>query len=1029
MSEEEHLQPRNTRANSRKSGRFGSTNLHSCHLARSITIGAQSFARHTILASITARSLIFILPAREADGGHFHYIEIPDKYISQCTQCTTTDLGEQKYALRLILDTAGSLMTNGEEKPCNGSTVYITSDNDLRELYNALKESENKPQKGRVTRRISSTVVALDDGEEVARKSTQCCESSSEQQACLSVNTGDAMDDYQESGIPAQPTSEENTQSELARVAPAIDESQPRASQEMHESGAALRETCLSMSPGKKTISEPRDGNAQPPEKVHHIDADTSLAEACFYKSDIPVSKDLTSNAESQANADNSPRPQTSNAASSTLQPRRSSRASTCEQETQNKSPVSRNKRGRASNNRKDRSKLPNTQESLLFPLRCSTRKVYTFNSKAAVDWEEDLRPTEEDETERDVPKDLDVTSISSPSPGGKSIFSRKPNTTQNKMKPRATPSSIKKKQTKRNRTSGNRGNKRATKLPLQPKESNGNNDKLKGIDNPRTNDATENINGGIESDSPANSQPDILSGKESSPELAPRSTKANNNTFSVGGQDLSSEKENLDPSPKSPHKQGEPEDVVIGGIGSEMKTALILQGKDLGEREQASPDKNGAFQDIYSSQNNDTPPLCDDVEQTSLTGCMGFLVADKRPAHQMTLDQCKDSSNSKAVFKTDEELRLLPAWAEKYPKIDTPTQTATNEENKNDSRRSASEHYHPASDKKRCGLHDPGESQRKKLRMNVSPDPEQAALHQAGHFTAKNSEYIKARNSGNDGASTEKPTAVKRRTIPSAGEECFTLSLTTPPTKSHAFGVQRIFSPSNVSSQAKLSLLSTSSPRKSIVDKNGSPRLLSRHHDTLDPTRRGLQFSRFEYVDEDTSSQSEYYGDHDDADFTDYSMSNNSSICTLREPHTVSSTTKGSKAHSVSALPSDTDEVEVDQFNMGSRIPVTEKLRRYAKEPNQPVNTMITPYSILGSPRKEASPEVEDPVLQGFPSNGFSQPQPEVKEPSNSVRGHDKPGWKRSLETMQKATQDMLLSTNQVSPTVCAKVLLRPTS
>lgn len=1020
VSEERHLQPRNTRANSRKSGRFGSTNLHSCHLARSITIGAQSFVRHAILASITARSLIFILPAREADGGHFHYIEIPGKCISQCTQCTTKDLGEQKYALCLILDMAGSLMTNGEEKPCNGSTVYITSDNDLRELYNALKESENKPQKGRVIRRISSTVVALDNGEEVARKSTQYCESSSEQQACLSVNTGDAIDYYQESGIPTQPASEENTQSELARAAPAIDESQPRASQEMYKSGAALRETCLPVSPGKKAISEPRDGDAQPPEKVHPIDADTSLAETCFEKSDIPVSKDLTSNAESQANADNSTRPQTSNVASITLQPRRFSRSSTCEHETQNKSPVSRNKRGRASSNRKNRSKLPDTQESLLFCLRRSTRKVYASNSKAAVDWEEDLRPTEEDETEREVPKDLDVTSISSPSPGGKSIFNRKPNTTQNKRKARATPSSIKnKKQTKRNRTSGNRVNKRATKLPLQPKESYENNDKLKGIDNPRTNDATENINGGIESDSRAKSRPDILSGKESSPELAPRSTKANNNTFSVGGQDLSSDKENLDPSAKSQHKQGEPGNVVIGGIDSEMKTALNLQERDLGK-------------DRYSlSQNNDTLSFCDDAEQTSLTGCMGSLVADKRPAHQMTLDQREDSSNSKAVSKTDEELRLLPASAEKYPKIDTPTQTAANEENKNDSQRYASEQYHPASDnKKRCALHDPGESQRKKLRMNVSPDPEQAALHQAGHSTAKNSEYIEARNCGNDGASTERPTAVKRRTIPSAGEECFTVSLTTPPPKACDFGVESILSPFNVSSQAKLSLLSTSSPRKSIVDENGSPRLLSRHHDTVDPTR-GLQFSRFEYVNEDTNSQSEYYGDHDDADFTDYSMSNNSSISTLRGPHTIASTTKESKAHSFSALPSDTDEVEeAGHFNMGSRIPVTEKLRRCAKEPNQPVDTMITPYSILGSPRKEASPEVQDPVSQGSLSNDFSQPQPEVTEPSKSVeKGHSQPDWQGSLETMQKATQDMLLSTNQVSPTVCVKMLLKPTS
>ena len=1019
MSEGEHLQPGNTRANSRKSGRFGSTNVHSCHIVRCITIGAQSFARHAILASITPKSLIFILPVSKADGGHFHYIEIPGQYISQCTQCTTKDPCEQKYALRLILATTGSWMMNGEENPLNGSTIYIASDNDPRELYNALKENERKPQRGRVIRRISSTIVALDNGEEVARKSI---ESSSGQQGGLSVTDDDAIDDNRWSGISGQPANEENTQSELAQVTPAMDESQLRASQGMYTSGAELGENSFPVPPDKKATSGPSDGDVQPPEKVHPINGDTSLAETCLDKGDIPISKDLASNAGSEANADNGTRPQTSNAPPITLRPGRSSRSRTCEQETQNKSSANRNRRGRVSSNRRDRSKLPNTQESLLFPLRRSTRKVYTSNSKVAVDWEEDLRPTEEDETERDVQKDLDVTSISSPSPGGKSIFSKKPNTAQKKKKARATPLSAKgKKQKNRNRASGNRGNKRTAKLPLQPKESNGSNGKLDEINSPKTNDATKSINGGIKSDNRTDNRPDTMSGREYSPGLTPHFTTANNNSIPVRGQDPSSGKENRDPSTKSPHKQEEPGTVVIGKIDPEMKTALNLQGKDLGEREQIFPEKKGlASQARYSlSQNNNIPPLCDDDGQTSLIGCMGFLVADKRPAHQTTLDQPEDSLSPKAVSKTDERLRLLPASTEKYQKPDTSTREVTNEGNRNDSQQSVSEQYHQASDKKkRFASHYQDESQSKKVRMNISPDLEQVTLHQARDLAAKNSENHCV------SIPTEKSTAFKRSTIPSAGEEYFTLACTTLSPKSHASGVERIPSPFNVSSQAKLSFFSTSSPRKSIVDENGSPRLLPRHHENVDPTGRGLQFSRFDYVNEDTNSQSEYYGDHDDADFTDCSMSNNSSIFTLREPHTIASTTKGLKAHSVSASPSDTDGVEeADRFNMGSRIPVTEKLRRCAKEPNQPVDTMITPYSILGSPRKKASPEVQDPVSQRSLSNDFSQPQPEVTEPSKSVeKGQNQPDWQRTLEMMQKATQDMLISTNQVSPAVCAK-------
>lgn len=368
-------------------------------------------------------------------------------------------------------------------------------------------------------------------------------------------------------------------------------------------------------------------------------------------------------------------------------------------------------------------------------------------------------------------------------------------------------------------------------------------------------------------------------------------------------------------------------------------------------------------------------------------------------------------------MSKTDEGLGLLPASAEKYQTLNTLTQAATNEENIDDSRQSISEQHHPAPDKKRSASRDRTcESQSKKLRMSVSPAPYQQTMPQTGDTAAK--------DSGNDGVSAENPQEEKRSTRTSTGEECFT----TPSPTSWDLRVGRIVSPVNVSSQTKLSPLPTSSPKKSIVDENGSPRLVSRHYDNLDLTRREFQFPRLDYSDEDASSHSEYYGDHDDADFTDYSVSDKSNISTPR-PHAIASTTNEPKTHPVSVLPGDTNKVEeVDHFNMGSRIPVTERLRRCAKEPNQLVKTMITPYSILGSPRRGASPGEQDPVLQGSPSNDFAQTQPEVTEPSKPVgRGHSQPDWQRSFEAMQKATQDMLLSTNQVSATVCVKVHLNP--
>ncbi|GKZ29727.1 hypothetical protein AbraIFM66950_006237 [Aspergillus brasiliensis] len=57
-----------------------------------------------------------------------------------------------------------------------------------------------------------------------------------------------------------------------------------------------------------------------------------------------------------------------------------------------------------------------NTQESMVIYARHSKQKVYTTNSKAAVDWDEDLRPSA-DEVKRPL-QDAEITSISSPLPG-----------------------------------------------------------------------------------------------------------------------------------------------------------------------------------------------------------------------------------------------------------------------------------------------------------------------------------------------------------------------------------------------------------------------------------------------------------------------------------------------------------------------------------------------------------------------------------------------------------------------------------
>ncbi|KAF9884646.1 hypothetical protein FE257_001399 [Aspergillus nanangensis] len=86
------------------------------------------------------------------------------------------------------------------------------------------------------------------------------------------------------------------------------------------------------------------------------------------------------------------------------------------------------------SKNGKSEAPPPDTQESMMFNQRRSTKKVYTSHSKAAVDWGEDFRPSCS-ENGGGSRKDSEVTFISSPLPGDDSAFNRSNRTTGNKRK------------------------------------------------------------------------------------------------------------------------------------------------------------------------------------------------------------------------------------------------------------------------------------------------------------------------------------------------------------------------------------------------------------------------------------------------------------------------------------------------------------------------------------------------------------------------------------------------------------------
>ncbi|KAB8224975.1 hypothetical protein BDV33DRAFT_232694 [Aspergillus novoparasiticus] len=90
---------------------------------------------------------------------------------------------------------------------------------------------------------------------------------------------------------------------------------------------------------------------------------------------------------------------------------------------SQNRQLMSRNKPSTLSFNNKNNPQLSNTQESLIFHSRRAYRRVYAAHRKAAVDWDEDLRPSGESE----LSKGDELTPVSSPTSGKRSAFYKKP--------------------------------------------------------------------------------------------------------------------------------------------------------------------------------------------------------------------------------------------------------------------------------------------------------------------------------------------------------------------------------------------------------------------------------------------------------------------------------------------------------------------------------------------------------------------------------------------------------------------------
>lgn len=312
-------------------------------------------------------------------------------------------------------------------------------------------------------RRVSSIVISLDNGDEVARKSSQCvgdilqlCEGHVPRNSMLSNGTSTGISMIPDSGgIDKQWCySSDEKEMSVPSHTPALEETAPSMIQDSSRSTANVQEQRDAQDVAGKERSL----------GCHEVGEESQMASSCGGVSQTSTFSNIVqhvvgcssildtdagrSQMDNIANHDGSltvpcpPQHHRNEEAEITLSPTRNFPT-----EVQ---PMPASKTTRA--------RLATTQESLLFPrLRNSKRKVYTAHSKAEVDWDEDLRPSDDDGGAA-VQDSLEVTSVSSPisTANEKINFSgkKKPQPRGSNGKKRAMNSQRKTNSTKRKRKS-----------------------------------------------------------------------------------------------------------------------------------------------------------------------------------------------------------------------------------------------------------------------------------------------------------------------------------------------------------------------------------------------------------------------------------------------------------------------------------------------------------------------------------------------------------------------------------------------
>lgn len=943
------------------------------------------------------------------------YIEIPVQYISEPIHRVPKRKRERNDTPCLEFEATGGILVNGRQQ-LRKVSVSTVSEQDLSELRDALADARRKSQKqSRATRRISSTVVALDTAEEVATKSSQCHDSSSRaSQASQASNheMDSSVDKDHDSRGESRTDTSDIKQDELRAILDMTREpSGPEESSLMTIEDVEILAEALSESDETPLVSPNQEHRYIDPRKKIPFPCDATGSPGEYVTSPIADGHSTPSPQTEAKPAQNITESDTANAVSRNSHSKRSGMSNRCA--TQKKPPPRRSPRGRALSNRKGRPALPNTQESLLFPrMGRPSKKIYTSRSKRAVDWEEDLRPTEdEEEAARAARNDSQLTSVPSPSPGDTSIFSRRPNAAQKKRKARAAPSSAKGKRSANKRGAGVNRRGRTPRLPLQTKEPNFDNGDEGTSTGHKAEKTTNDLNGATKTRNYASPRPHNHEDKENTSGLA---AELDNASFAARiNQVPSGVQSSRSPSVDTRVEKGAHEDAAKGAVqrregAGEGNLHMSFNGQP-SAGEMAVPQKSLQQTEPRANQKIRVSSAHD--EQVLMVGPVpeqGLELPSQYGTQQSESDQLQGSGDFQALFiSQDNEIGRLsvPARDRTY---DTPVETAT-DRNRDHPQTEPEKRLSVRSRKRAATQSTTNETPNKKSQLTFATASDDQKLHQLEDAvgqdgTSRQSNIENSSNASMVESSTSPVSYPESKSVLEKMEGDLSEQTTTPE------GQSRIALP-------------TSSQKKRIVDENGSPRLTSRHtgNDQYFQTKRVRRLRLEQWRDslEEATSRSGYHGDSDDD-----SLSTSDSASTHPSPERNTGSFKGARLNfRPSTIVADANEARpTSRSSRELCFPVDNVRGQLTRDSDQPVESMITPYSASGLPSHRA--KRADTGSEGLSSATTIRLPQEPTQPSIQAEGPGKANWQASLEAMQKTTHELLLHTSEVSQTKYTNIL-----